>query len=61
MSVVRSLRARVMRLPVVRQLRCVEPRRVRPLGDGRQQGLPIVRYFWAQFLEQHRVDIRGED
>ena len=60
MSDVRSLRSRVMRLPVVRRLRCVDLRRVRPLGDGRQQGLPIVRYR-AQFLEQHRVDIRGED
>lgn len=48
-----------MRLPPVRQLRCVQLRRLRPLADGRQLGLPIVRYFWAQFLEKHRGDIRG--
>jgi SAM-dependent methyltransferase len=48
-----------MRLPPVRQLRCVQLRRMRPLADGRQTGLPIVRYFWAHFLEKHRADIRG--
>jgi SAM-dependent methyltransferase len=48
-----------MRLPLVRRLRCVDLRRLHPLGDGRQRGLPIVRHFWAQFLEQHRADIRG--
>jgi SAM-dependent methyltransferase len=32
---------------------------MRPLGDGRQQGLPIVRYYWARYLENHRSDIRG--
>jgi hypothetical protein len=57
--VARSLRPSVMRLPVVRQLRCVQLRRMRPLADGRQRGVPIVRYYWAQFLEKHRSDIRG--
>jgi SAM-dependent methyltransferase len=37
----------------------VQLRRFRPLGEGRQKGVPIVRYFWAQFLEKHRADIRG--
>ena len=48
-----------MRLPLVRQLRCAQLRRLRPLADGRQQGLPIVRYYWARFLDKYRSDIRG--
>jgi SAM-dependent methyltransferase len=47
------------RLPFVRQFRCVRLRRLHPLGDGRQVGLPIVRYYWARFLDKHRTDIRG--
>jgi hypothetical protein len=53
------LRFHLLRLPVVRQLRCVQLRRLRPLGNGRQRGLPIVRYYWARFLEKHRSDVRG--
>jgi len=37
----------------------MEFRRLRPLGDGRQRGTAIVRYYWATFLEGHRADIRG--
>lgn len=48
-----------MRLPVVRRLRCMQFRRLRPLGDGRQVGTPIVRHYWATFLEEHRSDLRG--
>ena len=47
------------RLPIVRQLRGVLLRRMRPLDDGRQRGTPIVRYYWRLFLERHRADIRG--
>jgi hypothetical protein len=56
---VADVRAVVARLPLVRQLRCAQLRRLRPLRNGRQRGLPIVRYYWAQFLEGHRADIRG--
>ena len=49
----------VARLPVVRQLRCAQLRRLRPLANGRQRGLPIVRHYWAHFLESHGADIRG--
>lgn len=62
----RSLRLRargwawtLRRLPVVRQLRGLQMRRLRPLGNGRQRGTPVVRYYWARFLHQHRSDIRG--
>ena len=48
-----------MRLPLVRQIRCMQLRRLRPLADGRQTGIPIVRYYWAQFLEKHRSDMHG--
>jgi len=57
--VIGGVPARVVRLPVLRQLRCLRFRRLRPLGNGRQRGLPIVRYYWARFLERHRADIRG--
>ena len=53
------MRRRLTRLPVVRQLRCAQLRRQRPLADGRQRGLPIVRHYWAQFLDKNRADIRG--
>jgi glycosyltransferase involved in cell wall biosynthesis len=48
------------RLPGVRQLRWLQLRRLRPLGNGRQHGTPVVRHYWAGFLERHRSDIRGE-
>jgi SAM-dependent methyltransferase len=47
------------RLPGGRQLRSLQLRRLRPLGDGRQRGTPVVRYFWARFLDRHRADVRG--
>jgi SAM-dependent methyltransferase len=34
-------------------------RRLRPFGNGRKLGTPVVRYYWAEFLEKHRADIRG--
>jgi len=51
--------AQLPSLPVFRQLRCMEFRRLRPLGNGRQRGTPIVRRYWAQFLGEHQSDIRG--
>jgi len=51
--------ARVPSLPVLRQVRCIQLRRLRPLGNGRQQGTAIVRHYWAEFLDRHRRDIRG--
>jgi Methyltransferase domain len=54
-----ALQIRASRLPVVRHLRCIRFRRLRPLADGRQRGVPIVRYYWSQFLEKHRADVRG--
>jgi glycosyltransferase involved in cell wall biosynthesis len=47
------------RLPLVRHLRALQFRRLRPLGSGRQRGTPIVRYYWARFLSRYRSDIRG--
>jgi SAM-dependent methyltransferase len=49
----------VRRWPVIRQLRCVQLRRLHPLGEGRQRGTPIVRYYWARFLQRYQSDIRG--
>ena len=50
---------RLARLPLVRQLRTSQLRRLSPVGKGRQRGTPIVRYYWGRFLERHRADIRG--
>lgn len=46
-------------LPLVRQLRCLQFRRLQPLGEGQQRGTPIVRYYWDSFLREHQVDIGG--
>jgi SAM-dependent methyltransferase len=46
--------------PIIRHLRSVQFRRLRPLRDGRlDRGTVIVRYYWAQFLDRRRADIRG--
>jgi glycosyltransferase involved in cell wall biosynthesis len=47
------------RLPIVRQLRLLQMRRLQPLGNGRQRGTPVVRYYWERYLDRHRSDIRG--
>ena len=52
--------ARVPALPVIRELRCLQFRRLRPLGNGRQRGTPVVRAYWSQYLTNHRGDIRGD-
>jgi hypothetical protein len=57
--VTRAVRSRVPSLPIVRNLRCLQLRRMRPLGDGRQSGTPVVRAYWADYLHHHRPDIRG--
>lgn len=46
-------------LPVIRHIRALQLRRLRPLAGGRQRGEPVVRYYWEQFLCAHRADLRG--
>jgi SAM-dependent methyltransferase len=46
-------------LPIIRRLRCLQFRRLQPIGNGRQRGTPIVRYYWDSFLRQHQTDIYG--
>jgi len=46
-------------LPLIRQWRAMQLRRLRPLAEGRPRGTPVVRHYWHQFLESHRADIRG--
>jgi SAM-dependent methyltransferase len=50
---------RLLSLPVVRDLRCIQLRRLKPLGGGRQRGTPVVRTYWARYLQAHCADIRG--
>lgn len=51
--------ARWPRLPIIRHLRCLSLRRLRPVSNGRQRGTPVVRYYWAHYLRQHQPDICG--
>jgi glycosyltransferase involved in cell wall biosynthesis len=53
------LDARLPGLPIIRRLRCLQLRRLQPLGNGRQRGTAIVRYYWAHFLQKHQRDIQG--
>jgi glycosyltransferase involved in cell wall biosynthesis len=46
-------------LPIVRQLRSLQFRRLRPISNGSQKGTPIVRYYWDHFLQQYQTDIYG--
>jgi len=45
--------------PLVRNLRAMQFRNLQPLGKGKSAGLSIIRYYWADFLEQYVADIRG--
>jgi glycosyltransferase involved in cell wall biosynthesis len=54
-----AFRLRSWSLPVLRNLRGLYFRRLTPLAGGQQRGTPVVRYYWDQFLEKHRADIRG--
>ena len=56
---VRSPGSPWLSLPLIRHLRCLQLRRLRPIGNGQQRGTPIVRQYWARFLQEHRSDIRG--
>lgn len=47
------------RWPVIRHLRALQFRRLRPFWNGRSHGTSVIRYYWAEFLEKHRADIRG--
>lgn len=46
-------------LPVIRQLRCIQFRRLHPVGYGLQRGTPVVRHYWENYLQRHSADIRG--
>jgi len=45
--------------PLIRHLRTLRYRRLMPLGGGKSEGLSTIRYYWADFLERQRQDIRG--
>jgi SAM-dependent methyltransferase len=45
--------------PVVRHLRMLALRRLTPLHRGQAWGTPVVRYYWAEFLETHRDAVHG--
>jgi len=45
--------------PLIRHVRGLALRRLRPFGNGRQDHLSVIRYYWADFLETHRADVRG--
>ena len=45
--------------PLVRHLRTLQFRRLRPFNGGQSSGLSVIRYYWADFLEHHQLDIKG--
>ena len=45
--------------PLIRHLRALHLRRLAPLGKGRHGDLSVIRYYWADFLEQQRADVTG--
>ena len=45
--------------PIIRHLRAMQFRRLRPFWNGQSHGTSVIRYYWHQFLEEHRADIRG--
>lgn len=45
--------------PIIRHVRALQFRRLKPFGNGRKSGVSVIRYYWFQFLEKHRADIRG--
>jgi SAM-dependent methyltransferase len=44
----------------IRQLLAMRWRRLTPMYGGRPVGTPIVRHYWASFLERHRADVQGD-
>lgn len=45
--------------PLIRHWRTLRFRRLAPVGGGQSNGLSVIRYYWADFLERRRADIRG--
>lgn len=45
--------------PIIRHLRAIGFRRVAPFGEGRHGPISVIRYYWANFLEDCRDDFRG--
>jgi glycosyltransferase involved in cell wall biosynthesis len=56
---IQSFKTSYLSLPLVRNLRCIQLRRLTPVRNGKQSGTPIVRYYWERYLHKHRSDIRG--
>lgn len=56
----RALGLYAWRLPILRQLAMVRFRRLQPMYGGREVGTPIVRWYWMDFLDRHRADVRGD-
>jgi hypothetical protein len=46
-------------LPMVRDWRARQLRRLQPLAGGRPRGTPVIRHYWERFLDAHRPDVRG--
>lgn len=46
--------------PLIRHLRTLRFRRLKPVAGGRSAGISPIRYYWTDFLLRHRDDIRGQ-
>ena len=45
--------------PLIRHLRRLQFRRLRPFAEGRSTGKSVIRTYWETFLENNRSDIQG--
>ncbi|GIK43398.1 MAG: hypothetical protein BroJett011_72310 [Chloroflexota bacterium] len=55
-----SSRYLLLRWPLIRHLRAIQFRRLRPLDNGRlTDRTQVVRYYWDQFLHKYQADIHG--
>ena len=46
-------------LPIIRHIRAMQFRRLRPFWNGESHGTSVIRYYWSNFLEKHKYDIHG--
>ncbi len=46
--------------PIIRNLRAIRFRQLKPFGAAQSEAMSVIRYYWADFLEQQRADFRGK-
>lgn len=49
----------IRRVPLLREMRGRNLRRLQPFAGGATRGTAIVRHYWDEFLGRHRADLHG--